>query len=102
MEYLVKFHGKGTVCEMAIQETEQTKCSLGKMKQNGVKRKWKSGSGSRCMWGPRYEISTLQPYRDGGCWKDNYMEGEKHNIFFSVETSRLNCSGKNESTKMYG
>lgn len=52
--------------------------------------------------GPRYEIYTLQPYRDGGCCKDNYMEGEKHNFFFPVEIPRLSCSGKNESTKMYG
>lgn len=50
--------------------------------------------------GPRYEISTLQLYRDSGHWKDNFMEGE--NNFFPVETSRLNCSGKNESAKMYG
>lgn len=35
--------------------------------------------------GPRYEISTLQLYRDDGCWKDNYVEGGKHIFFFPIK-----------------
>ena len=50
MECLVKFREKGTICELAIQETEKTKCSLRKTKQNGVKWKQKSSSGIRCIW----------------------------------------------------